>query len=154
MDLASNLDTLLPLACEWANQISHEIQNEGKPLSVEEIRIAKMVGVNFPEKVRVFEAPSLALPKNVLLKEAALATGLLGDNMAGLTLGHSIYIRQGQMSIRLLSHELRHVYQYEKLGSIENFMVEYLSQIIKYGYYDAPLEVDARTNEITSLLET
>jgi hypothetical protein len=37
-----------------------------------------------------------------------------------------------------------HVAQYERYGSIQNFLIAYLNQIIDYGYEDAPLELEAR----------
>ncbi len=148
MDLASNLPIILPLACKWADERSNEIQSNGMPLSSEEIDIARKVGVKHPEKVRVLETPSLPLPENPILREAAIGTGLLGPNMVGLTLGHSIYICTGHMTKRLLSHELRHVHQYEALESVEGFLTEYLSQIVTHGYTDSPLEIDARSYEI------
>jgi hypothetical protein len=46
---------------------------------------------------------------------------------------------------------LRHVYQYEMLGSINGFLPVYLQQIVEYGYYDAPLESDARDNEVSGI---
>ena len=67
--------------------------------------------------------------------------------MVGLTLGHSIYICNGHNSPRLLSHECRHVQQYEQAGSIAAYLPKYLEQIARYGYFDAPYEVDARAHE-------
>jgi hypothetical protein len=118
------------------------------PLNSEGIDVAMKVGVKHPEKVRVLEVSSLPLPENLILREAAISTGLIGPDMVGLTLGHSIYICSGHMTKCLLSHELRHVHQYEVFESIEGFLTEYLSQIVTYGYTDSPLEVDARSNEI------
>ncbi len=83
-----------------------------------------------------------------MLRQAAIETGLLGPNMVGLTLGYSIFLVNGHESARLISHECRHVYQYETFGSIERFLPVYLQQLVTYGYQDAPLEVDARTHEI------
>lgn len=148
MDLASNLPLILPLATEWANERSAEIQLRGNALNNQGIELAKKVGVSCPEKVKIMEVPLLPMPINPILKEAALSTGLLGPNMIGLTLGHSIYICSGRMTRRLLSHELRHVHQYENYGSISGFLTEYLSQIVTYGYNEAPLEIDARAHEI------
>ncbi|MES9900752.1 MAG: hypothetical protein ABW148_17280 [Sedimenticola sp.] len=148
MDLASNLPVILPLATEWADERSAEIQTHGSALNNQGIELAKKVGVSYPEKVKVMEVPTLPMPSNPILKEAALSTGLLGPNTIGLTLGHSIYICSGRMTKRLLSHELRHVHQYERHGSISRFLTEYLSQIATHGYNEAPLEIDARAHEI------
>jgi hypothetical protein len=68
--------------------------------------------------------------------------------MLGLTLGHSIFIVRGHKDRRLLSHELRHVHQYEHHGSIAAFLPVYLQQIVEVGYANAPLEADARAHEI------
>jgi hypothetical protein len=61
-----------------------------------------------------------------------------------MTLGYGIFVEAEHASIRLLSHECRHVYQYEQAGSIDAFLTEYLTQIATVGYADAPLEADAR----------
>jgi len=82
-----------------------------------------------------------------MLRQAALQTGLLGPGMIGLTLGYSIFVVRGYMEFRLLSHECRHVYQYETYGSIAAFLPVYLEQIATVGYLDAPFEQDARANE-------
>lgn len=50
-------------------------------------------------------------------------------------------------SVRLVTHELRHVHQYETAGSIAAFLPVYLQQILDYGYAHAPLEMDARAHE-------
>lgn len=67
--------------------------------------------------------------------------------MLGLTLGYGVCILENHLTSQLLFHECRHVHQYEKFGSIATFLSEYLKQIIDYGYYMAPLEVDAREYE-------
>jgi hypothetical protein len=89
------------------------------------------------------------MPDESALRSAAIATGLLGADTAGLTLGYGIYICGGYFDRRLLSHELRHVHQYEKAGGIAAFLNVYLMQIAEYGYDLAPLEVDARNHEFS-----
>jgi hypothetical protein len=68
--------------------------------------------------------------------------------MVGLTLGHSIFICRGHKTPRLVSHELRHVYQYEQHGSIAAFLPIYLSQVLEVGYQNAAFERDARAHEL------
>ena len=73
--------------------------------------------------------------------------------MIGLTLGYAVLICRGHESRpRLLSHEFRHVYQYEAAGSIAAFLPAYLEQIVAFGYFNAPLEADARTHEHVTTL--
>ena len=120
----------------------------GDPLTAAEQEIAIRVGVSQSQLVRIEIVSSLPLPEDPALRSAALEAGLLGPRMVGLTLGHSIFICRGHKDRRLLSHELRHVYQYEQHGSIAAFLRVYLTQIVEVGYADAPLELDARAHEV------
>ena len=82
-------------------------------------------------------------PADPLLAQAAIATGLLGPNTAGLTLFYGIFIKTGTFSRTLLAHECRHVHQYEERGSIRAFLQEYIPQILTVGYASSSLEQDA-----------
>jgi len=148
MDLFYELQTLLPMAIKWAEENSEKIQKEGIPLTAEQIEIAKQVSVSEPEKVRILEVPKLPLPTDSKLSVVAIKIGFLSEEMKDLTLGHSIYICQSYNTTRLLSHELRHVYQYETFRSISGFLVEYLKQIVLVGYENSLLERDAKQHEI------
>ncbi len=89
------------------------------------------------------------MPEDPLLATAASQTGLIGPHIAGTTLGRNIFFREGtQVGPRLLSHECRHVFQYEAYGSIAAFLTERLGQVVTEGYRDAPLEIDAREHEL------
>lgn len=147
-DLQTALAYLLPKAIRWAEARSQEIQASGVPLAEEGLQIARSVGVERPERIRMAFVEKLPLPEDETLRRAALETGLLGPGMVGLTLGYSVYICQGHDSLRLLSHEFRHVYQYEQAGSIAAFLPGYLQQIATLGYSNAPFEIDARAHEI------
>lgn len=146
-DLRSVLPSLLPVAIAWAEARSVEGGGAGSALDSEGIVIALAVGVQHPELVRICVVESLPLPEDASLRMAALQTGLLGPGIVGITLGYSILICRGHESIRLLSHELRHVHQYESHGSIAGFLPAYLQQIATCGYRDAPFEIDAREHE-------
>jgi len=148
MDLIYDFQTLLPKIIKWAEDHSEKIQKEGLPLTKEQHAIAIKVGVSKPEKVRIQTLNEIPFPADTRLNEAAIQTGFLSQEMNALTLDHSIYIRSGYITNRLLSHELRHVYQYETLGSLREFLVEYLKQIVLAGYENSLLERDARNHEI------
>ena len=141
------LAQILPKAIAWAEARSSEILASGVPLSDFGRRLAHLAGVTRPERVRVTEVATIPLPDDPELREATLAAGLLGPDTIGLTLGYGIYIKEGHRSNRLVSHECRHVYQYEEAGSIAAFLPVYLEQILSVGYTAAPLEVDARAHE-------
>jgi hypothetical protein len=148
MDLRALLPQLLPHAVAWAEFQSQHVASLGMALPEELLNVANRVGVQRPELIRVKLVDQLPLPEEPTLRQAALETGLLGPDVVGLTLGYSILLVQGYDSVRLISHECRHVYQYEVLGSIEKFLPVYLQQIVEFGYESAPLEVDARAHEV------
>ena len=146
-DLAAALPHLLPKAIAWAEARSTEITTSGVPLTNLELRIAHLVGVQQPERVRILEVREIPQPQDPDLRQAVAATGFIGPHTIGLTLGYGIYIVAGHSTNRLVSHECRHVYQYEEAGSIRNFLPVYLKQIASVGYAAAPLEIDARAHE-------
>jgi hypothetical protein len=148
MNLRELLPQLLPDAIAWAEFQSQHVASLGSALSEELLSVAHRVGVLHPELIRVKLVDRLPLTEEPMLRQAAIETGLLGPNMVGLTLGYSIFLVHGHDNVRLISHECRHVYQYETLGAIDRFMPVYLQQIVDYGYQSAPLEVDARAHEI------
>ena len=146
-DLAAALPRLLPKAIAWAEREAAAALTSGVPLSATGVRLAEHVGVCRPEFVRVVEAASLPFPADAELALVATQTGLLGPDMVGLTLGHAVFVLKGHASNRLISHECRHVHQYEVAGSIAAFLPLYLDQIAAFGYDEAPFEVDARAHE-------
>jgi hypothetical protein len=146
-DLAEALPHLLPKAIAWAEACSTEIMTSGAPLTALELRLAHLVGVQQPERVRILEVSEIPQPEDPELRQAVTATGFLGPHTIGLTVGYGIYIVAGHATNRLVSHECRHVYQYEVTGSIRNFLPIYLRQIASVGYAAAPLELDARAHE-------
>jgi len=64
-----------------------------------------------------------------------------------MTLGHGIFVCSGKADIRLLTHELRHVYQYEQAGAVERFLGGVLTPYRRVPYYNAPYEKDPRAIE-------
>lgn len=150
MDHLYQLQSLLPLAIRWAEDHSAQVQAEGIPLTAEQIDIAKQVGVTSPEKIKILMTDKIPFPQHEQLSAAAKQIGFLSEEMKGLTLGHSIYLCEDMLNDQVLSHELRHVYQYEVFGSIQGFLVEYLKQIVLVGYENSLLEQDARQHELKS----
>ena len=146
-DLRTALPALLPRAITWARETARRVELAGAAINSDEVLIARKVGVRQPHLIRVLEVDVFPLPEEAELRDAALRTGLLGPEMVGLTLGCSVLVCRGYRTRRLLSHEFRHVYQYESAGSIAAFLPLYLQQIVEVGYANAPLEIDARAHE-------
>lgn len=148
MDLRRILPSLLPGAIAWAEARSARAAEVGSVLTLPDQELARRVGVTRLELVRIEMVAALPMPEDPALRAAALEAGLLAPGMVGLTLGHAIFICEGHKDRRLLSHELRHVHQYEQYGSIAAFLPAYLKQIVDLGYANAPLEADARAHEL------
>ncbi|ACB69132.1 conserved hypothetical protein (plasmid) [Burkholderia ambifaria MC40-6] len=147
-NLATLLPQVLPVAISWADDQERLALSTGAALTQQGIADARTVGVLEPEKIRVVIVPTLPLPADAWLRNVAVGAGLLGPGFTGLTLGYAIFIVHGHLTRRLLTHECRHVHQYEAAGSIAAFLPEYLQQIATVGYDAAPFEVDARAHEI------
>jgi hypothetical protein len=150
-DLASQLPNLLPQILTWAIAQSERILREGVSLNPAALSVARRVGVTQAERIRLLTVPAVPLPEDPVLAQIAAEQGLIGPHTAGMTLGHGIFVVQGCLTPRLLSHECRHVYQYEAAGSIEAFLPLYLKQIAAVGYERASYEVDARAWEWVGL---
>lgn len=148
MTLVENLPKILPLAVAWAEARSAEILRHGEPLTPAERDLATRMGVSVPDKIRLQLVDRLPAPDNPMLAAAAASTGLLGPGIVGLPLGHGIYICRGHRTAQLVSHECRHVHQYEQAGSIGAFLAVYLQQLAQYGYANAPLERDAYAMQV------
>jgi len=148
MDLRAELPRLLPGAVAWAQAQAAHVAAVGTALDEAGLALARRVGVAHPEHVRIKVVNALPLPDDPTLSAAAIQAGLLGPDMVGLTLGYSIFVRDAHVTARLLSHECRHVHQYEAHGSIEAFLPVYLAQVISLGYPNAPFELDAQAHEI------
>ena len=147
-DLQTSLPIILPKAIAWAEAQCAHILEVGQSLDRPLFDLATSVGVLRPEFIRIVNVSKIPLPDDPDLRQAAFASGLLGPNMIGLTLGYGIYLCQGHETVRLLSHEFRHVYQYEQAGSISKYLPAYLQQITISGYSKAPFEDDARAHEV------
>lgn len=141
-----DLPVIVPEAIQWATDCERAIQAKGGSLVDHGLTMAKRVGIQQPERVRVQFVDQLPLPPPPM-RLRQLAEGMNLQNMWGLTLGYGIYIIKEHMSNTLLCHELRHVQQYERMGGITPFMGEYLRQVLTHGYEQSPLEIDARTHE-------
>jgi hypothetical protein len=147
--MTAEMETLLPLACEWAEQEARELLRIGQGLDASELELAAHVGVREPAKVRVAEVSVIPAPRDPQLARACVRLGFLVGDSAGLTLGYGIYLRRSARTRRplLLAHELRHVAQYEQHPSVSSYVTAYLRQLLEHGYDSAPFEVDALAAE-------
>ncbi len=141
--LLKALPIILPHAATWARYQNLLCWENGRRLSEVEKKVAASVGVKHPEMISLLMVDEIPAPKGIL----GIAARLAGMNFAAMwaiTFSYGIIMRQGFPNHEeVFAHECRHVFQYENLG-LDSFLKEYLTEILTYGYEDAPLEIDAR----------
>lgn len=103
------------------------------------------VGVRRLDDVRIIALDNIPLPSDPGLSPLATEKGLITDRTSGMTFGHGILLKNGEVDRRLVAHELVHVMQYEKFGGIEAFLKEYVNEVaFAPGYPNGPLEQEAK----------
>ena len=152
LDLRTALPLIIPKAIAWAEVQYAAIAAAGMPPDAALLSLAASVGVAQPERIRLLEVGQLPLPEDLELRHAAIEMRLLGPSMPGITFGYGVLVCRGHMNdVRFLSHEFRHVHQYEEAGSIAAFIPTYLQQVVASGYHNAAFEADARAYEADRL---
>ena len=142
---AGALGTVLSLAIGWAQSIEHWIRREGRRLRLDELHLAASMGVKRPQEIRVWVADEVPIAPEDRLRDFADERGMRIDTLDGMTFGYGIFLRHGKEADEaLIKHEFRHVFQTELFGAFDEFVSLYVKQLEWHGYYNAPLEVDAR----------
>ncbi|WP_193211959.1 hypothetical protein [Luteolibacter marinus] len=136
---------IAPATSRWAQDQERRILAEGKPLPAEALAFAHELEIEHPEEIRVLEIRPIPLPVPRPLVQLASRWGLPAFEPAGMALGRGIYLIESKS--RILRHELVHVAQYQRLGGIEPFLRRYLAECLTAGYFEAPLEVEAREKQ-------
>ncbi len=83
---------------------------------------------------------------NVDLSKVRIVENATGLAKLGLTNNYTIYFSSSideYDDLHILLHELRHVQQYQDWGYVV-FVAKYDYQIVRYGYENAPIEIEAR----------
>jgi len=134
----------LPSACKWGLEQERFILERGIPLIRPQRFDAKRVGVLHPERIRLRCVEQIPMPVQPLLRAAAQVMQLNTPRTPALALRYGIYIRSEYWGQRWpVVHELAHVAQFERLGTIWAFMECFLYQCLVVGYPSAPMEQEA-----------
>lgn len=137
---------VLPQYIAWAADTEALGLSVGDPLVEEQLVIAKEIGIKSPEKIRLVYVDEVPFPyENFVLKIVGEALGFIGDGIVNnaQVFGYSIYIRRGYpLTTPSLAHELVHVLQIER-SSLEQVITQHFADLVKYGYENSPLEVEA-----------
>jgi hypothetical protein len=136
-------EQIIPLAVQYVERGEQRILMNGVSLSESLIADARNVPVNSPENVKLLSVSAVPPPTDPLLRLVAETTGIISPETAGLTLRYGIFIRSDCWDRGLIVHELGHVAQYERMGSIEAFLRQYLKECNTIGYPEAPMEQEA-----------
>ena len=148
-DIRRDLPVMTPRVIDWAEQLASKSLREGAALETRFAQVARDMGVRDAERIRIVVVDQIPLPEDPHLKVAAGSVGLAQGSAAGMTLGYAVIVHRGyERDLRLLSHEFRHVAQYEAAGGIRPFLLVHLPQLVEFGYEDSPYEVDARAHEL------
>lgn len=119
---------LAPLAFHWAKRQESLILEYGTPLTPGQIADAQRCGIRDWARVRILVVDRIPLPDEEELAEAAQSAQIITDASRGVAIGHGIIIRADSWGKReLLLHQLVHVAQCERSGSLESFVGEYLT---------------------------
>lgn len=140
----ASIKKLLPKVCDWLEQQENAIISQGRLLTSDEQSIAREIGVKNYDIVRVWMSKDLPFPNDALLLQLAKQIGLLNSNTQGICFRYGIFIHEQAINPKeVLAHELIHTLQYERFGSIEAFITQYLSECIEDGYHQSNLEKEA-----------
>jgi hypothetical protein len=143
-----DIEALIPLAAKWLAEQEDYILKNGIQLTADQQIDAHLAGVKNPAKIRVMEFATMPNPTSPELSIAANEIGLVTSNAKGVCFRYGIAIAAGfTISRRLLVHEMTHTAQYERLGSIEEFLTQYIDECMTVGYPHGEMEGEAQMME-------
>jgi hypothetical protein len=133
-----------PSVYDWIEQQENEIFVTGRNLYLNEMKVAKEIGIKNYDIIKILETDSVPQPKNKMLLEIGKEMGLINSRTNGICFRYGIFIHQNLKDKNAtLCHELIHTLQYERLGSIEAFIKKYLKECYDVGYRNSTLELEA-----------
>lgn len=145
--VSSKVEALAPKAIEWYESVEKQLLPLGRSLTKKEFQIAKKLGVEKPEEIRIVVLTEFPMPSDPELLLEAKRLGLDSDQVIGRTNGNVILLKPSSSSdISVVAHELVHVRQIRKLG-IRGFVRRYVLELETVGYRRAPLELEAYSTQ-------
>ncbi len=144
IELPKNYEELFALAVQWVKEQELYILKNGIELTTDLKIDAYQVGVKDIEKVRLLKVDKIPLPSDPKLNNVLDDIRLLNNSTIGTSYRYGILIKKEHwLKRKLVVHELVHTMQYERLGSIENFLKSYINECIDPGYPMGALEQEA-----------
>jgi hypothetical protein len=131
-------------ATAWGEARERAALGAGVPLTPALMGHARALGISRPENVRIRYVPRIEPPDDPILAALNDTLGFI-KGTGGICFRYGIEVWEGhQGDTELHVHELVHTQQYERYGDVKRFMAAYVEQLARHGYFDAPLEVEAR----------
>src|ERR1700726_2640428 len=142
------LPQLLPKVLDWVEAQEKLALNQGSALSPAALNDARAAGVHTPENIRMCVVSEIPQPEHPRIRQLEAELGLITSQTVAITFGFGIFVRTEQSHHReTMVHECVHVAQCENLG-MDDFLMQYVVQIFKNGYDNAPMEREA--GEVTA----
>jgi hypothetical protein len=140
----AEIQALFPSLVAWVEQMEAKALSEGTPLNDLLKNTAAVLGIKGIGSLRICAVNAIPEPDNPRIVQLASEFGLSFAESAGMTFHHAIFVcHSHSQDVRILTHELVHVRQYEQAGSVAHYLQKYVKQIIDFGYQNMPLEREA-----------
>lgn len=144
-----SISKLIPKVCDWIATQEKEILLHGRDLDPYEIKLAKHIGIQNYDRIKIYESTLIPQPKDPLLRWIGKEVGLINSLTNGICFRYGIFINEKTIDkTETFIHELIHTRQYEQFGSIEKFIIQYLKECLEKGYENSPLEKEAAIETI------
>ena len=143
----AQVDTLALRICSAFQCIEADVLAVSRALSLTEQALAKKVGVQDVERVRLSIWSEWPEHARQTMTQAATVLFSNSDAIRGFAFDQYVVLKFSDFEPTLLAHELRHVTQWEQYGNRFEYMTEYIRQIIESGYRNSFFERDARAFE-------
>jgi hypothetical protein len=129
----------------WGAWQEKRILRRGRLLDPAELHFCQQIGIQHPERIRVLAVLQVPMPLPEFILRFGETFKIGTHHPAGMTLGQGIFALPAYAHHPpLICHELVHVRQYQKLGGIWRFLRRYLRECLYHGYFDSPMEQEAR----------
>lgn len=135
-------DALAPSLARWSQSRERSILAFGEPLPAASVRFATELGIKSPDSLRLEITDFVPSPIPTPLIGLARKFGFPAFAPAGMCLGRGISATSHDPA--LIRHELVHTLQYQRFGDHQSFMWRYIFEMLNFGYFDSPLEIEAR----------
>lgn len=137
---------MIEVVTNWIETTVDQYKNKTESCLAYKEKFAGFYSEEFLSSCKYVVVDEIPKPDFPILRTLGLG-GFLDMDAAGITYGDTYFVKAGSEVLdHLHFHELVHVIQWRILG-IEGFVRRYITEMLKHGYLDAPLEKMAYSME-------